>query len=84
MTSFATEVVKWSALGKAALIALIAGVGAVGAYGLIVIGASRFRAARREGRGGTATASVSLAIVGGVACIGALVVGIIAMTHKPS
>jgi hypothetical protein len=84
MSTFATEVVKWSALGKEALIALVAGVLVVGAYGLVVIGMSRYRAARREGRGGVATASVSLAIIGGVVCLGAVAVGIIAMTHKPS
>jgi hypothetical protein len=63
---------------------LIAGVGVVGAYGLVVIGMSRYRAARREGRGRAATANVSVAVIGGVICLGAVVVGILAMVHKPS
>jgi hypothetical protein len=82
MSLFAAEVVKWSALGKEALIALLAGVGVVVAYGLVVIGATRFQAARREARGAAATAHISLAAVGTVVCAGAIAVGIIAMTHK--
>lgn len=82
MTTFAAEVVKWSALGKEALIALIGGVGVVGAYGLVVIGATRFSAARQEGRGASSVVGLSLAAVGGVVCVAAIVVGIVAMTHK--
>lgn len=82
--TFAAETVKWSALGKEALIALIAGVGVVGAFGLVVIGATRFQAARREGRGATAIGGVSVAVIGGLVCLAALAVGIVALAHKSS
>lgn len=84
MTLLAAQVVKWSALGEEALIALVAGVGVVAAWGMVVAGATRYQAARRDGRGAHATAGVSLAALGGMICLAAVVVGIIAMTHKSS
>lgn len=84
MTALATEVVKWSALGKGAGIALVGGVGVVGAFGLVVIGAARYQDARRDRRGGAATAAFSLALIGGLICVAMLALGIIAMIHKPS
>jgi hypothetical protein len=77
----ATEVMKWSPLGKEAIIALIGGVGVVGAFGLIVIGMARHEQARRSGRPGAAAATASLAAIGGLICVAAVVFGIIAMTH---
>jgi hypothetical protein len=80
--TLATQVVKWSALGKEAIIALIGGVGVVGAFGLVVIGLARYGHVRRSGRTAPLAATVSLAALGSVLCIGAIVLGIIAMTHK--
>ena len=81
MSALAAEVVKWSALGKEALIALV---GVVGVYGLVVIGATRYLEARRSGRGGTAAGALSLAVLSAALCLGAVAIGIIAMIHKPS
>lgn len=84
MTALAAQVVKWSALGNEALIALIGGVGVVVAYGFVVIGSTRMGIARREGHGGAAIGHLALAVVGGLICVAAIVLGIIAMTHKSS
>lgn len=46
------------------------------------MGMTGYQDARRNGRNGTALATVSLALVGGVICVGALVLGILAMIHK--
>ena len=47
-----SELVKWSALGKQAIVALIGAVGVVGAFGLFVIGLARYETAgRRAGPG---------------------------------
>lgn len=78
----ASELVKWSDLGKECLIGLAGGVGVVIAWGFVVMGAARYQTARREGREAVAIGGLSLAVIGGLICLGAIVVGIIAMTHK--
>ena len=79
---FASEIVKWSALGKECLVSLIGATGVVLAYGLVVIGAARLQQGRREARGAFAFGGLSLAVIGGLICLVAVVAGIIAMTHK--
>jgi hypothetical protein len=78
----ATEVVKWSALGQEAVVALFGGIGLVGAFGLILVG--RDRRPSSENPDGSAVASYSLVALGSVICIAALVIGFVAMTHKSS
>ncbi len=74
----------WVAGGKEALIAPVGGVGVVGVYGLVVIGATRYLEARRSGRDGRAAAALSLAVLSAAVCLGAVAIGIIAMTHTSS
>jgi hypothetical protein len=69
-------------LGKVVLYSVIAGVGVPAVYGLAVLGAARSTDAQREHRGGPATAFALLAILGGLACLGAIVLGIVLMTQK--
>lgn len=52
MIALAAQVVKWSDLGKEAIIAFVAGVGVVFAWGLVVIGSTRVSAARAGGETG--------------------------------
>ena len=52
----------------------------VGAYGLLVVGTSRFGERRAEGRSGAPYAA--LAVLGLLICLALLVVGFLAMTGK--
>src|SRR5437016_3691464 len=78
MTALATALVNWSALGKIILVGLIGGVGVVLVFGLAVYGVERF-----EGAKSVAGKAVNVLLVGaaGVFCVGAIVVGIIAMAN---
>ena len=78
----ASSVVDWGALGKVIVYSAIAGVGVPAIYGLAVLGAARSTDAQRERRGGPATAYALLAILGGVACLAAIALGIVLMTQK--
>jgi nitrate reductase gamma subunit len=82
MRVLAEETVKWAALGKEAIVAFVGGVGAVAAFGLVVLGSSR--ASQERERGGSTAAPVFGAAVGALNCVAALVIGFIAMTHKSS
>jgi hypothetical protein len=65
------------------LVLLVSFIGAnamVGAYGLLVVGASRFWERRAEGRSGAPYAA--LAVLGLLVCLVLLVVGFLAMTGK--
>ena len=84
MRLIAEETVKWGALGKEALIALVAAVGIVVAAGMIIVGTSRANASRQHDRGVAALPGFVLAAVGTLVCVGALVIGLLAMIHKPS
>ena len=84
MSYLAEQTVKWTALGNEALVALLGGVGIVAAAGLIIVGISRANQARQAGAPGSAAAGISLATVGAILCLCALVVGFIAMVHKSS
>jgi hypothetical protein len=65
------------------LVLLVSFIGAnvmVGAYGLLVVGASRFGERRAEGKSGTSYAA--LAVLGLLVCLALLVVGFLAMIGK--
>jgi len=84
MRAIAEETVNWSALGKEALIALVASIGIVTAAGMIIFGTSRANASRQLGRGEAVLPGLVLAVVGTLVCVAALVIGFLAMIHKPS
>lgn len=74
-------IVDWSALGKGALVALVGGVGVVTAFSLVVLAGSRITTSRRSG-GRAAAGDIALITAGGLVCLAALVVGLLAMMHK--
>jgi zinc transporter ZupT len=78
MTTLATALVNWSALGKIILVGLIGGVGLVLVFGLGVYAFERFESARSLG-----AKILDATVIGlvGVLCVGAVVVGIIAMAN---
>ena len=78
----AATVIDWDALGKVVLYSLIAGVGVPAVYGFAVLGVGRSMDARRERRGGAATAYALMALFGGAACLCAIAYGIYLMTQK--
>lgn len=78
----ATTIVNWSALGKVVLYAMLGGVGLTLAFSLALHGAVRAGDRRRERRHGAGTAYGVLALVGGVACLAALVLGLEVMLNK--
>jgi hypothetical protein len=80
----ASGTVDWAALGKEAVIAAVGGIGVVGAFGLVLLGLNGVRQARERTEGGSAAVPGTLALVGIAVCAAALVIGFIAMTHKPS
>ncbi|MDO8213370.1 hypothetical protein [Conexibacter sp. CPCC 206217] len=77
------SVIDFSALWKIFVAAFVAGVGGVGALLMVVAGTTRIER-NQEGGGGVAVglAGWTLAVVGVALLVGALVVGLIAMTHK--
>ena len=74
--------VDTTALWETVVGAFIAGVGTTIMFSVAVLGATRFAEASREGRGVQAVLFGALAIVGLLAVVGAIVVGIIVMTTK--
>jgi len=75
-------IVDTTALWQTVVGAFIAGVGTTIMFSLAVLGATRFAEASREGRGIQAAAFGVLAIVGLLAVVAVIVVGIIVMTTK--
>ena len=78
----AASVIDWNALGKVVLYSLVAGLGVPAVYSIAVLGAARSTDAQRERRGGQATAYAILALVCGVACLGAIGYGVYLLTLK--
>jgi NADH:ubiquinone oxidoreductase subunit 6 (subunit J) len=78
MLALAKALVDWNALGKIILVGLVGGVGVVIVFGLAVYGVERFEAAKT-----VAGKAINAVLVGaaGAFCIGAVVVGIIAMAN---
>jgi hypothetical protein len=80
MFVLATPIVNWDAMWKIFLVALVAGAGVVVAFGFLLLG---LKFANRPS-GGSRFGGLTLALVCGVLCAGVVVVGIYAMTKKPS
>jgi hypothetical protein len=80
MFVLATPIVNWSAMWKIFLVAFAAGAGVVVAFGFVLLG---LKLANCAG-GGSRLGGYTLSLVCGVICIGVIVVGIYAMTKKPS
>ena len=77
----ASALVNWSAVWKIVLVAFIGGGGVAIAFGLALLGVER---ARTAGRGRIRLAHWALAGSCGLFCVGAVAIGILAMTDKPS
>jgi hypothetical protein len=75
-------VVDTSALWQTIVAALVAGVGTTLVFSIAILGVARFSEANREGRGGQAAAFGALAVLGLLATVAAVVVGVIVMTTK--
>ena len=83
MRVLADSIVDWAALGKVVLYSLIAGVTVPAVYAMAVFGAARSTDPHRRDRGGiVATLYALLAVLGGLACLGAIAYGIYLMAHK--
>jgi hypothetical protein len=81
MTPLAT-VVDTTALWQTIVAAFVAGVGTTVVFSLAILGAARFSEANREGRGGHAAVFGALAVLGLLATLAAVTVGVIVMTSK--
>ena len=81
IVTLASSVVDLSALWKIVAVSILAGAGVVGAFGFVLIGISRYQ---HSGPSDTSVriGSIALAALGGVLCVAAIVLGLIAMTHK--
>jgi hypothetical protein len=80
MFVLATPIVNWDAIWKIFLVALAAGAGVVVAFGFVLLG---LKLANRPSSG-SRLGGYTLSVVCGVLCVGVIVVGIYAMTKKPS
>ena len=86
MFVLATPIVDWNAMWKIFLVALAAGAGVVVAFGFLLLGvklANRSQAGAARDTG-SRLGGYALAAVCGVLCVGVVVVGVYAMTKKPS
>ncbi|HEY8639769.1 MAG TPA: hypothetical protein VIL53_04605 [Solirubrobacterales bacterium] len=61
---------------------VIAGIGVTIVFSIAVYGATRFADLSRDDRPFAATAAIVTALVAFAACIAAVVIGIVVMTHK--
>ena len=75
----ASSIVDVHALWKILAVSVLLGAGVVGAFGWALIGVSRYRQA--EASGTRAASGLLIGLAGGL-CLAAVVVGLIAMTHK--
>ena len=75
-------VVDTKELLQTVVAALVAGVGITLIFSLALLGAARFADMNREGRPLAAAAFGTLAVVGVLAFLGAIAVGIVVMTTK--
>jgi len=80
--SLLATVVDTKELLQTVAAALVAGVGITLIFSFALLGAARFGDASREGRPVAAAAFGALAIVGVIAFLGAIAVGIVVMTTK--
>jgi len=77
----ATALVDWSAVWKICVAALIAGVGVVVVFGVLLFCLKLANTAKTSG---ARFASYALSGVCGLVCVGVFVVGIYAMAEKPA
>jgi hypothetical protein len=75
-------IVDWAALWKIALVAFGGGVGVTAIYGFLVLRADALERARERGQGAAVALNGALVAVCGAICLAALVLGLVAMTHK--
>jgi hypothetical protein len=75
-------IVDIDALWKILLAAFAVGVGVTAIFGEGAIASTRIPAARREGRSGDLLVNGVVIVLAGLACIGAIAVGFLAMMHK--
>ena len=86
MFVLATPMVDWNAMWRIFLVALAAGAGVVVMFGFVLLGlkiADRSRAGGTHGSG-SRVGGLTLAIVCALICAGVVVIGVYAMTKKPS
>jgi len=79
MSVVASSLVDWSALGKICLAALVAGVGVVVVFGVLLLGLKHADAAKTSA---SRFGSYALSGLCGLACVGVFVVGIYAMAES--
>jgi hypothetical protein len=75
-------VVDTEALWRTAVAALVAGIGTTLVFSIAIFGAARFIEANRDGRTVEAAMFATLGVVGLLATVAAVVVGVIVMTTK--
>ncbi len=80
MTAFASSLINWTALWKICLAALTGGAGVVIVFGFLLLAVDRATSTKSEG---VRITSYALAGVCAIFVVGAVVVGIYAMAHKP-
>jgi hypothetical protein len=76
------SVVDWEALLETVAASVVAGLGIVIAFSIAIYGAARFAEGRRVGAGVEAGAAAVLTVVALLACVGAVVAGIVVMTAR--
>jgi hypothetical protein len=75
-------IVDTTALWETVVAAIVAGVGITLIFSVALLGAARFADMNREGRPLAAAAFGTLAVVGVIAFLGAIAVGLVVMTTK--
>lgn len=79
---FHATIVETKELLETVAVSVIAGVGVTIVFSIAVYGATRFADLSRDQRPIAATAAVVTAVFAFAVCVAAVVVGIVAMTHK--
>ena len=82
MGLLASDVVDWGVLLEMIYSALGAGVGVILAFSVAVAGSTRFADEVRENRMTRAAIFGTIAVIGLLACLAAIVLGIVVMTSK--
>jgi ABC-type spermidine/putrescine transport system permease subunit II len=75
-------VIDWDALLEVIWVSLVAGIGVTAAFAAGLLGTTRYVDLNRSGRGGEAALFGLLGLAGVVIFLGAVVFGIVVMTHK--
>jgi hypothetical protein len=75
-------IIDFDAIWRILLAAFAVGVGVTAIFGQGALAAERLRDARQRGRTGDVLVDGLVVALAGLVCLGALVIGLIAMTHK--